>query len=182
MKKNQMNDQKTIANLKIRNESAYKVLYQFYFPVVERLVIKNSGTKDDAKDIFQESLLVLMEKVNKADFQLTSSLKTYLFAIAQNLWLKKLREEKLVFVNEGTYAQDWEMTAESIDNEQDKKEEQIQSLFKKITIRCQEILQAIFYLNEPMQNLMQKMGWKNKHTADNQKYKCIQQMKNNAEK
>jgi len=33
-----------------------------------------------------------------------------------------------------------------------------------------------------MESLMIQMGWKNKHTADNQKYKCVQQVKKEAEK
>jgi hypothetical protein len=33
-----------------------------------------------------------------------------------------------------------------------------------------------------MSSLMQKMGWKNKHTAANQQYKCLQQVKKQRDK
>jgi len=52
----------------------------------------------------------------------------------------------------------------------------------KITRNCQNILRALFFYEEPMDKLMAKMGWKNKHTAGNQKHKCIQQIKNVKEK
>jgi hypothetical protein len=52
----------------------------------------------------------------------------------------------------------------------------------KITRHCQNILKALFFYEVPMDNLMVKMGWKNKHTASNQKHKCIQQIKNVKEK
>jgi hypothetical protein len=57
------------------------------------------------------------------------------------------------------------------------KEEKVASWLTKITEHCQRILKAIFFYKEPMGSLMQKMGWKNKHTAANQQYKCIQQVK-----
>ena len=57
------------------------------------------------------------------------------------------------------------------------KEEKVSSWLTKITDNCLRILKAIFYYQEPMDSLMKKMGWKNKHTAANQQYKCIQQVK-----
>jgi hypothetical protein len=57
------------------------------------------------------------------------------------------------------------------------KEQQLHNWLQKITRNCQRILKAIFFQQELMDSLMVKMGWKNKHTAANQKYKCIEQVK-----
>ena len=85
-------DRDTFLSLKANDNNAYEILYKFYYPSVKHFIIKNNGSIDDAKDIFQETLCVLLEKVSKDDFNLTSSLKTYIFAISSNLWLKRLRE------------------------------------------------------------------------------------------
>lgn len=85
-------DLETFKGLQSRDNKAYEILYQFYYPSVKNFITKNSGSEEDAEDIFQETILVLLEKVPKTDFNLTSSLKTYIFAISSNLWLKKLRD------------------------------------------------------------------------------------------
>ena len=38
-------------------------LYKAYFPMVLQLILANNGNEDDAKDIFQESVIVLYNKV-----------------------------------------------------------------------------------------------------------------------
>jgi DNA-directed RNA polymerase specialized sigma24 family protein len=52
-------------------------LYTSYFPMVLQLVLKNNGNKDDAKDLFQESIIVLYNKVKGGNFELNSKLKTF---------------------------------------------------------------------------------------------------------
>ncbi len=54
-----------LANLKSGNGKAYQVLYNEYYSSVARLVINNNGTIDDAKDLFQDTLIVLLNKLKK---------------------------------------------------------------------------------------------------------------------
>lgn len=115
--------------------------------------------------------------ISQGDFVLTSSLKTYLFAIAKNLWLKRLRDNKLLPVADlEKYQQETETFFVETHPEKTK-EDKLNSWLSKITANCQRILKAIFFYNEPIDSLMKKLGWKNKHTAANQQYKCIQQVK-----
>ena len=73
------------------SENDYNLIYISCYPIIRNMVLKNKGTTDDAKDIFQESLIVLYENVkNKPSFQLDSSVSTYLYSIARNKWLKQL--------------------------------------------------------------------------------------------
>lgn len=82
---------KIIADLKSGNCDFYNQMYEQNYQFVERFVLKNNGNVDDAKDIFQDIMLALIEKIYADDFELTASLSTYIFAIGKNLWLKKLR-------------------------------------------------------------------------------------------
>jgi RNA polymerase sigma factor (sigma-70 family) len=157
-------------------------LYKFYFPSINKYITRNFGSNEDAEDIFQETIIVLLQKVREVDFVLTSSLKTYLFAIAKNLWLKRLRDNKIIVVdNFEKYQPQSEMFAFELHTEL-AREEKLALWLTKITVHCQRILKAIFFYKEPMISLMQKMGWKNKHSAANQQYKCIQQIKKEKEK
>ncbi len=177
-----ISDNTLLDNLKNEENASFDILYKFYYPFVESHILQNFGSTEDAEDIFQEAIIVLLQKLRKENFVLTSSLKTYLFAIARNLWLKRLRDNKINTVdNLENSQQETEMYAFELQPEPTK-EEKIISWITKITENCQRILKAIFFYKEPMGSLMQKMGWKNKHTAANQQYKCIQQVKKQKDK
>ena len=175
-----------IEQIRSEENTSFELLYKFYFPSIAYHIKQNAGSKEDAEDIFQEAIVVLLQKVRQDNFILTSSLKTYLFAIAKNLWLKRLRDEELVSLEDedlvlvlpGAEAEIFE-----IETQLEKSDEQkVQTWLEKITENCQRILKAIFFYEEPMDSLMKKMGWKNKHTAANQKYKCIEQVKKESKK
>jgi RNA polymerase sigma factor (sigma-70 family) len=177
-----ISDHTLLVQLKNENNASFEILYKFYYPSIETYITQNFGTAEDAEDIFQEAIIVLLQKVRHDNFVLTSSLKTYLFAIAKNLWLKRLRGHKSIPVdNFDSYQQETETNAFELQPEP-AKEEKLTLWLTKITENCQRILKALFFYKEPMGSLMQKMGWKNKHTAANQQYKCIQQIKKQKDK
>ncbi|WP_295672368.1 RNA polymerase sigma factor [uncultured Mucilaginibacter sp.] len=180
---NKITDKELLIKLQSLDEAAFGLLYKFYFPVVKGLIVQNSGSAQDAEDIFQETVMVLFQNIADPSFILTASLKSYLYSIARNLWLKKLRDDK-------PFANSLDIDEQFIESDEEvfelipesTKEEKLQGWMAKITENCRRILNAIFFYKEPMESLMVKMGWKNKHTADNQKYKCVQQVKKEAEK
>ncbi|MGH1386685.1 RNA polymerase sigma factor [Kordia sp.] len=63
-------------------------LYAKNYYGVEAYVLKNSGTKEQAKDIFQHGLLVLYTLLKKEKLQI-SSFDNYLFTVCKNLWIKQ---------------------------------------------------------------------------------------------
>lgn len=175
-----MTDNQTLSALKKRDNAAYRLLYSFYYPSIEKFVCKNSGTAVDAEDVFQETIIVLLDKVPKHDFVLTSSIKTYIFAIASNIWLKRLRDAKrttkfpLDFELEDMTLSEWE---EKEANHQ--KRNLLQRIFEKMTRHCVIFLTRTFLTGASREQLMNVMGYKNTHTFDNQKYKCLAQARKN---
>ena len=177
-----MTDNLLLNQLKTGENASVELLYKHHFPSISSYIRKNMGSKEDAEDIFQEAILVLLNKVKQHDFTLTSSLKTYLYAISKNLWLKRLRDNKLISADDlEPYQTESDTFSVELITEKSK-EEQVHSWLAKITANCQRILNALFMHNESMESVMKKMGWKNKHTAANQQYKCIQQVKREKEK
>ena len=173
-------DHDTFIGLKSKDNKAYEILYKFYYPSVRHFICKNNGSEDDAKDIFQETILVLLEKVPKEDFNLTSSLKTYIFAISSNLWLKRLRDSnKLVKTELGLYEKyltDYEEAEvnPSFGN-------RLARIYRKITGKCRTLLHAIYYDEKNIDEVTKEFGYTNKHNAQNQKYKCLEQARKGAE-
>ncbi len=51
------------------------------------IVTRMSGTTEDAKDMFQDSLIIMLEKIDSREFALTCSFKTSPFySVCENLW------------------------------------------------------------------------------------------------
>jgi RNA polymerase sigma factor (sigma-70 family) len=176
-----ISDSTLLDKLKTEDSSTFELLYKFYFPSVASYIKQNLGNNEDAEDIFQEAIIVLLQKVRQPEFVLTSSLKTYLYAVAKNLWLKRLRDNKIKIKDTELTPANYATEAFELEPEKSR-EEKVENWMLKITRNCQNILKALFFYEVPMNNLMVKMGWKNKHTASNQKHKCIQQIKNVKEK
>jgi RNA polymerase sigma factor (sigma-70 family) len=168
------NNTDILNELKANPNLAFVFLHKSHYPSIANYIKTNNGSEQDAEDIFQETIIIILEKIKQPSFALTSSLKTFQFSIARNLWLKHLRDNKL----KTTYdIEQIDIEEYNETNENELKTQSVLSLLDKITIQCKRILEAIFILGEPMENLMLRMGWKNKHTAANQKYKCLEQAK-----
>src|SRR3954467_7025967 len=85
-------DSEVILGILNNSETVLKRLYLAYFPMVLQLIINNSGNQDDAKDIYQEAIIVLYNKVKGGEFELSSKLKTFIYSVCRRLWLKRLTQ------------------------------------------------------------------------------------------
>jgi RNA polymerase sigma factor (sigma-70 family) len=54
--------------------------------MVRLLVTQMGGTSEDARDIFQEGLMIMLEKIDNKEFALTCKFKTYLYCVCENIW------------------------------------------------------------------------------------------------
>lgn len=163
---------------KIKETFVFNETYSQYFPMVKRFVLKNNGTITDAEDIFQETMIVLLEKLRQDNFVLTATLKTYVMAIAKNLWLKKLNAPKQAFSlsdisDESAFFAQMDIAIEQEQTYWDK----FQMVFQKITQHCQNLIQDWFFTKLSTEDIQQKYGYTTKHNAQNQKYKCLNQIK-----
>ena len=102
-------EQDMLSDLKKGVPQAFEALYRKYYRMIEDLVMKMGGKSEDARDVFQEALFVLVKNVRKPDFQLTSKLSTLLYAISRNIWLKtskkgsgeiSMESDKLAFLGQ----------------------------------------------------------------------------------
>lgn len=87
-------DTEIITSLRNRESKAVSFLWNRYMPMVRLIVIRNSGSAEDAKDIFQESLMIILEKIDSREFVLTCSFKTYLYCVCENLWRSVLDKKR----------------------------------------------------------------------------------------
>lgn len=158
---------------------SFERLYEDYFPVISKMIVKNSGSTEEAQDIFQEAVVILYDKVSRNELTLTSQLRTYLYAICHRLWLKELnsRNKKMSEVSTTefdipTVEEDIEMHA-IINNRFEIMESSLSSLGNP----CEDIIRDFYLNNLNMQQISDKFGYSNADNAKNQKYKCLQRLK-----
>ena len=155
-----------------------EIIYKDHYNMIQSLIINNNGSADDAKDIFQEALIVLYEKVRSGSFELNCQLKTYLYSVSKRLWLKRLSVNTR-FVSaaedlEPTFPVDDEVEAhEKRDAEFDMMEKAIDSLGEP----CKSLLEAYYLKRQNMQLIAASFGYTNADNAKNQKYKCLIRLK-----
>src|SRR5688572_3324066 len=87
-------DELILAEIRKSNEGVLRELYKTHYPMIFNLICSNAGTEQEAKDVYQETIIAFYEKVQQPDFALTCKIKTFLYAVARRLWLKRLSEKK----------------------------------------------------------------------------------------
>jgi len=162
--------------LRNNDQQAYIELYRDYFPELARFILRNSGNRQDAEDMFQETLLVLVNKVRDENFQLQSELKTFLFSVNRNQWLKKLRSRRAQIPAELLHADEILIIEEDVQLPI-QSSNWIERLFENITGHCITLITRIYLKQHEPENLIKELGYKNAHSFQNQKYKCINQLR-----
>jgi len=174
-------DSEVILGILNNSETALKRLYVAYFPMVLQLIINNNGNEDDAKDIYQEAIIVLYNKVKAGDFELSSKLKTYIYSICRRLWLKRLTQLNRY----GGDVRDFEeflpgSDVEEVDEERNDKDLQfkkMESALQQLGEPCKTIMEDFYIKNRSMQDICERFGYTNADNAKTQKYKCLQRLK-----
>ncbi len=82
-------DREVVLGILNNSEDALNKLYTGYFPMVLQFILNNNGDEDDAKDVYQEGIIVLYNKIKGGNFELSSKLKTYIYSVCRRIWLKE---------------------------------------------------------------------------------------------
>jgi RNA polymerase sigma factor (sigma-70 family) len=171
-------DSEDILGILNNSPDTLKRIYKVYFPMILQMVLNNNGNEEDAKDVYQESIIVLYNKVKAGDFELTSKLKTYIYSVCRRLWLKKLsqrsnKELELKDVHDFLPVENDLELHEMRDLQFSKMEESLLMLGEP----CRTIIQDFYMQGRSMQEICDKFGYTNPENAKTQKYKCLQRLK-----
>lgn len=147
-------------------------LYSEYFHTVRHLVIKNSGNKDDANDVFQEVLIIFFRKLKEPAFELTSSLHTYLYSIARYIWLKELENRRKFSSLEDTMESALIDTGEIIDIiERNDRLRLYREKFEQLSNDCKRVIN-MFLNNVPIREITRLMGYSSEQHTKNRRFRC----------
>jgi RNA polymerase sigma factor (sigma-70 family) len=176
--KSDPNEIALLEGLARNDRHAAETLYRQHFSMVQSMVIHNNGTSDDARDIFQEAMIVLYEKSRSGSFELNCLLKTYVYSVCRRLWLKKLGQRQ-------KYVPDMNGIEETVSVDEDvEMHEQRQGEFQvmekallNLGEPCKSLLEAFYLQKRNMTEIAGSFGYTNADNAKNQKYKCLMRLK-----
>ncbi|NJO02559.1 MAG: sigma-70 family RNA polymerase sigma factor [Bacteroidia bacterium] len=171
-------EKELISGIQRDDQESLRVVYKANFASIAHFVINNSGTEQDAKDVYQEAFIVLYERLRDESFVLNCQIKTFLYSVSRRLWLKRLAEKSRYVGKINDYESIIPLEKEeepSEDNEQ--QFEMMQAALEKLGEPCRTILEDFYIRKKSMQKIADKMGYTNMANAKNQKYKCLQRLK-----
>jgi len=135
-----------------------------------------SISEEDAKEIFQSSIIVLYDNVMTGKLvKLSSSIKSYLYSIAKNKAREHLRkdgkmvdEDKIQLVASENGIEEKRIIESKINK--------INQTLQSMGDPCKTLLQMYYYKRINMTKIGSLMGYKNSDTVKNVKYKCIKKL------
>ena len=155
-------------------------IYLRFYGKVERFLIGRGGDPEHIRDVFQEALMVIFQKVSDKGLVLSCTFSTYLFAVCKNIWMHDMRKKKYHLVEDALL--DVALESEDTDREM---EEKLTTLyehhFQQLSQDCRELLRMHFN-GASLADIMKKFGYSSEHYTSDRKYRCKQSLYNRIRK
>jgi len=147
-------------------------LYRRAFPLVAKYVANMGGSFEEAKDVFQDALVIYYEKLATSAVTLQHSERSYILGIAKHLWAKKNKHNNLHI------SLDESLTSIALEeNTKISSSEKLLDLLHASGKKCMQLLQAFYYDKLPMNKIAGLFGFSNERSATVQKYKCLEKVR-----
>ncbi|OOQ61178.1 RNA polymerase sigma factor [Mucilaginibacter pedocola] len=161
-----------VNNTPTETEQLIMRLYQSAFPAVARYVSKMGGSFDDARDVFQDALVVYYEKAAAGTLELQKSEQAYLLGVAKYLWFKKFKDGKY-----DTSIDEFEGLDLPDEAEPQPMADKLMHYLETAGQRCMQLLSAFYYDKLPMKKIAVLFGYAGERSVTVQKYKCLEKVR-----
>jgi len=161
-----------LEGIRTSNNEVLSFIYRKYFQEIRFFVLKNSGSDDDAQDVFQEAIIIIYKKLRDDSLVLSCSFKTYLYSVCRIVWLKQLdrRHDKSVNVSD---VMSFVGLNDGVDQAVVEQERYrlYQKHFQSLHIDCQKILK-LFLKKVPLKDITSKMNMRSEKYLKKRKFQC----------
>ncbi|MFT4203599.1 MAG: sigma-70 family RNA polymerase sigma factor [Chitinophagaceae bacterium] len=176
----EFSDEELISGLLHNDRICVEKIYKDNFSLIRSYVINNNGDNEEAKDVFQEALILLFEKAKNTDFQLSSRLGTYLYAVSRNIWLKRLSRNRRKEVSTADFLEENDGLADEgneIAAEKNRQFAIMEEAMDRLGEPCKTLLESFYVQKMDMKAITEMFGYTNADNAKTQKYKCLMRLK-----
>ena len=174
-----MNEEVIINKIKDGDRDQLAIIYKAYRSEFIAWICSHfQCSRDDARDVYQVSILILYENIiNDRLLQLKSSIKTYLFAIGKNKFLEMKKEESRLQGNVNGADIEIEEVASWEIEEREEKLEMVAEGMNDLGEPCKTLLELYYHHGMSMEEIAERLSYKNRETTKNLKYKCLKRMR-----
>lgn len=176
----QYTDEQIIEGISQNDRKVMDYIYDRFFGKVEGFLMGRGGNPEHIKDVFQEALMVIIQKVRKDGLTLYCAFSTYLLAVCKNIWMHDMRKNKVHLVEDsmlesfpGDETTDWEV------------EEKFLALyihhFNQLSEDCRKLLRLHFE-KVSLAEIQEIFGYSSEHYTSDRKYRCKQSLYNRIRK
>lgn len=171
-------DKEVFEGIKAGNENGVIKLYDMYRKEFFTWAHKTFTLSDDeSADIFQEAVIAFYYNVKTGKVnELTSSIKTYLFAIGKNQILKKIEKNSRLHITDELPDIDGLNIGSDL-FEATERQKMISKLIDELGEPCKSILRMFYFQRFSMDAIAENLGYKNEHVVKSQKLRCFNQLK-----
>lgn len=172
-----MNDLEIINLIRSKKlEKPVKELYK-HFPQSRLTLLKYGANDEQIQEIYNDALVILIEKVTPTSFQLSAKLSTFLIGICINIYRNQARkqvvENKYELMSDNMQVIE-ETDENAYDFEREVKLNLIEEVLETIQEKCKQLLRLFYFNKSSMQEIADKMGFSSTQSAKTQKYKCLE--------
>lgn len=172
-KADDMIQEKTIEITATRSrEDFFTELYEATFPNVARFVASHGGTLDDAKDIFQDALVIYYELTEKNRLVVRISDRAYVTGIAKHVWIRKYKKDKASVSLDAA-----EKNIQLPEDYFEPHDHNLLTLLEQTGKRCLDLMRAFYYDKLSLNEISTTFGFSGIRSATVQKFKCIEKMR-----
>lgn len=165
-------------------EQAKKEIVDFYTNYKSEFINKFKKdyptiNTDALVDIFQEAVVIGVEKVNQSKFEGRSSLKTYIFGIGKNLirdYFRKVKQHK-TYSSDVKYTQEESENIFDIENPINIKSIALKKAMKKLEQHCLDILNAFYLEGKKYPEIVKEFNYSSVDVAKSTKSRCFKRLK-----
>lgn len=171
-------EQALLEGLAVSDKKAVEAIYRDNYNMIQALVINNNGSSDDARDIFQEAMIVLYERAKSGTFELNCQIKTFVYSVSRRLWLKRLQQQNRFSAPGDSMEAVIAVEDELEDHERKNAEfDMMDKAISHLGEPCKSLIEAYYLQKKSMQEIAANFGYTNADNAKNQKYKCLMRLK-----
>lgn len=149
-------------------------IYKSTLPRVARIVYQMGGNLEMAKDIFQDAVIIYLEKQKKHTLPANVSPAAYISGIARICCIRKMKQTER-YSSLDNINTDIAVPADYYAPPPVAKS--LLDYVKATGKRCLQLLHAFYYEQHSIQDIASDFNFKTLHSASVQKYKCLEKVR-----
>jgi RNA polymerase sigma factor (sigma-70 family) len=157
-------------------EHVLRYLYTSFYPKMEQYIRGRGGDPEDARDIFQDSVLIFYRKVLEQKISENQyTVAQFIMGVGRNMWVDKMRKQKVVrehtdHVRTAFYSdRDWiEIQPETT--------ELVAKVIGSLGKKCQDILTRVLFRNMSTADIAEELGYKSADSVKTSHFRCRQKL------